>query len=94
MVSELEQRTLVIYDVPDDRVRSKVAKACKDYGLEHVQYSAFSGPLGATLRKELCARLGATLGDAAGRILVVPVCDKDVAAAREFCNLSSDGGEA
>ncbi len=81
-----ELRTLVIYDVEDDRARLRVAKTCRDYGLDHVQYSAWSGPLNATLRREMCARLADALGRSGGRILVVPVCLKDVAQSREIWN--------
>jgi CRISPR-associated protein Cas2 len=73
-----ESVTLVIYDVEDDRARARIAKVCKDYGLEHVQYSAFRGPLSATLRKEMFARLRDVLGERPGRILVAPLCEKDV----------------
>jgi len=30
--------TLLIYDIPSDRLRGKVANACLDYGLERIQY--------------------------------------------------------
>ncbi len=83
---EDEQRTLVIYDVEDDRARLRVARACRDYGLAHVQYSAFSGPLSGTRRRELCVRLEGALGEARGRVLVVPVCARDEAGAREIAN--------
>lgn len=79
-----ELLTLVIYDVEEDRIRARIAKACKDYGLEHVQYSAFRGPLGATLRKELFGRLKEALGERPGRILLVPLCDKDAEACQEL----------
>ena len=36
-----EVLTFVIYDVEDDRVRTRVSNTCKDYGLERIQYSAF-----------------------------------------------------
>lgn len=75
--------TLVIYDVEDDRIRTRIAKTCKDYGLDHVQYSAFRGPLGVTLRKEMFAKLKGALGDRPGRILVVPMCERDAAASLE-----------
>lgn len=78
--------TLVVYDIGDDRVRGRVANACKDYGLERVQYSAFCGALDASRRGELTARLGDTLGDEVGKILVLPVCEKDAGAKREFVN--------
>lgn len=67
----------MIYDVEDDRVRLRIAKACRDYGLDHIQYSAFRGPLTATLRKELFARLKDSLAERPGRVLVVPLCEKD-----------------
>ena len=35
--------TILIYDIPDDRLRSKVADACLEYGLDRIQYSAFLG---------------------------------------------------
>lgn len=81
-----ELLTFVIYDIEDDRVRGRVANACKDYGLEHIQYSAFCGPLDASRRGELTARLGDTLGGDVGKILILPVCEKDVRAKREFLN--------
>lgn len=35
----------VIYDIEDDKVRSKTAKLCKQAGLYRVQYSVFLGTL-------------------------------------------------
>jgi len=32
---------IVIYDIVDDGLRSKVADTCLDYGLARIQYSAF-----------------------------------------------------
>jgi CRISPR-associated protein Cas2 len=81
-----ELLTFVIYDIEDDRVRGQVANACKDYGLEHIQYSVFCGPLDASHRGELTARLVDRLGRDAGKILVLPVCERDVRAKREFIN--------
>jgi CRISPR-associated protein Cas2 len=81
-----ELLTFVIYDIVDDLVRVRVANACKDYGLERIQYSAFSGSLDATRRSALATRLADTLGAAVGRILVLPVCEKDAQAKRELVN--------
>lgn len=81
-----ELLTFVVYDIEDDRVRGRVANACKDYGLERIQYSAFCGPLDASRRGELTARLADTLGTDVGKILVLPVCEKDARAQREFVN--------
>jgi len=35
----------VVYDIVDDSMRTKVAKTCKQYGLQRVQYSVFLGKL-------------------------------------------------
>ncbi len=78
--------TFVIYDIEDDRVRTRIANACKDYGLERIQYSAFCGTLDATRRGELFTRLADTLGRDVARILLLPVCEKDVQAKREIIN--------
>lgn len=81
-----ELLTFVVYDIEDDRVRLRVASACKDYGLARIQYSAFCGPLDVTRRGELTVRLADTLGRDVGKILVLPVCERDVRARREFIN--------
>lgn len=81
-----ELLTYVVYDIADDRVRGRVASACKDYGLERIQYSAFRGSLDTSRRKELATRLADTLGHEIGRILVLPVCERDAQAKRELIN--------
>lgn len=48
---------LLIYDITEDRLRTKVSEMCKDYGLVRVQYSAFFGELSRNLRGELSRRL-------------------------------------
>ncbi len=79
-----ELLTYVIYDIVNDRIRFKIAGVCKDYGLDHIQYSVFSGPLDATRRREIFARLGDTLGANEGRILMLQMCEKDAAARCEI----------
>jgi hypothetical protein len=53
----MELSTLVIYDIEDDRARLRVSEACKDFGLERLQYSCFRGKLSANKREELYERL-------------------------------------
>lgn len=81
-----ELLTFVVYDIQDDRIRLRIANICKDYGLSHIQYSAFCGLLDSNRRGELFAKLSDTLGSAIGKILVVPVCEKDVQARRMVVN--------
>jgi CRISPR-associated protein Cas2 len=48
--------TVIIYDITSDRIRLKIADVCKDYGLDHVQYSVFKGPLARRDRQARCPR--------------------------------------
>lgn len=79
-------KVLLIYDIPNDRVRSKVADLCLDYGLERIQYSAFLGELKRTHQEELLMRIQKRLGKQAGDVRLVPMCDKDWAARLEITN--------
>ncbi|MEF2280297.1 CRISPR-associated endonuclease Cas2 [Deinococcus sp. YIM 134068] len=65
------QPTLVLYDVPDDKRRTRVMNACKDYGLARLQYSAYQGKLTRTARRELETRLEKALGPASGHITIL-----------------------
>ena len=73
-----ELRTLVIYDIQDDRIRLRISETCLDYGLARIQYSAFLGTLNRNKREELFLRLTSILDDNAGKIMLQPICHKDV----------------
>jgi CRISPR-associated protein Cas2 len=77
---------LVVYDIPDDRKRTKVADACLDYGLDRIQYSAFSGDLAVSQQGELMLKLKKLLGRKAGNIQLFPMCAKDWDARRVIEN--------
>lgn len=70
-------RCLVVYDIPDDRVRTRVADHCLDYGLLRLQYSAFVGDLSRTHREELMLRIRRTLGKRPGKVHLFVICDRD-----------------
>jgi CRISPR-associated protein Cas2 len=87
-----ELDTYVVYDIEDDRIRYRIASACKDYGLERIQFSAFLGPLNANKREELFLRLKRMLGEKPGKVLVIPICEKDQKARRAIAvHLDADG---
>lgn len=75
--------TLVVFDVPSDKARRKLGELCKDYGLSRFQWSAFEGALSRTRREELFDRARRLLAGAAGggKLLVVPIADRELAAA-------------
>ncbi len=68
---------LLIYDIPNDRIRGKIADACLDYGLDRTQYSAFSGDISRNYQEELFLKVRNLLGDAPGSIVLLPICETD-----------------
>lgn len=87
-------KTLVIFDIPDDKIRNKIGEACKDYGLQRIQYSAFLGDINHNRRDELRQRLRRTLGRKKGNIQIYPFCDKDLRLRSEIINQGSKEEEA
>jgi len=88
-------RCLVIYDIPKDGLRQKLADICLDYGLERIQYSSFLGELSYSRQAEILAKLKRKLGKNAGNIQVYPICDKDIKLRREIkVKGELDGGNA
>lgn len=66
---------MVIYDISEDRTRTKVYDICKDYGLDRQQYSVFAGRLRARQVRALAKELRhETQGG--GHIVIVPL-DED-----------------
>lgn len=63
----------------NDRVRSRISDVCLDFGLERFQYSAFSGYLDATRRRELFLQVKELMGSTPGRILIQPISSDDLA---------------
>jgi CRISPR-associated protein Cas2 len=68
---------LLVYDISDDRKRGKIADACLDYGLDRIQYSAFSGQLEPTHQDELMLKIKKILGKKAGNIQLFTICIED-----------------
>ena len=68
---------VLVYDIPDDGKRGKVADACLDYGMDRIQYSAFLGNLAMTHQEELMLRIKRVLGKHAGNVQLFPICEKD-----------------
>lgn len=73
-----EVSLVLIYDIEDDRLRTRTSETCLDYGLERIQFSAFFGRLNRNRRQELALRLQRQLGGESGRIRIIPVCEQDL----------------
>jgi len=73
-----EVSLVLIYDIESDRLRSRAADICLNYGLERIQFSAFFGKLNRNRRQELALHLQSELGSEPARIRIIPVCEQDL----------------
>lgn len=69
--------TWVVYDISNDRVRGKVSKMCKEYGLYRVQKSAFLGDINKNEKDELLLRCKEIVDEENDSVYVFPMCDDD-----------------
>jgi CRISPR-associated protein Cas2 len=63
-----------IYDITDDKIRSRVAKICKNYGLFRVQKSAFLGDLNRNESDSLALECEALIEES-DSVYVFPMCE-------------------
>ena len=68
-------RYLIIYDITDDNLRTKVSETLRDYGLSHIQYSAFIGSLTRNKLNSLITDLNRLIGDSHENIQIFPLCE-------------------
>ncbi len=70
-------RCLLVYDISNDRIRTKVADLCLDYGLDRIQFSAFTGRLSRTHQEELMLRIERLMRKRQGNVQLFPICERD-----------------
>lgn len=76
--------SLLIYDIPDDKLRAKVADICLDYGLERIQYSAFLGELNHNRQEEILQKIRRRVGSNEADVQLFPICEKDLRLRKEI----------
>jgi len=81
-------KCLLVYDIPNDKIRAKIADICLDYGLLRIQYSAFFGEMNHNLQEEIMQRARRKLGGKAGNIQLFPICEKDLRLRKSIVNHS------
>lgn len=67
----------IIYDIKDDKKRTKIAKACKNKGLYRVQKSAFLGTLNRNQIDELKIMCEDIINPDEDSIYIFPMCEDD-----------------
>ena len=65
--------TWVLYDIPNDRARTRVAKFCKQAGLYRVQYSVFLGKLPPSERDSLHLQIEAEINLDKDKVYIFPM---------------------
>jgi len=71
-------RCVLVYDISDDNLRSKVADICMDYGLDRIQYSAFAGQIGRTFVEVLGLKLKRGIGKKKdAKVQIFSICERD-----------------
>jgi CRISPR-associated protein Cas2 len=67
---------LVVYDITDDKLRTKLSKLLERFGLERVQYSAFRGDLNINDRDVLSKKVAKFIKDENDCIFIIPLCKR------------------
>ena len=88
-----EVSLVLIYDIENDRLRTRASDICLDYGLERIQFSAFFGKLNRNRRQELALKLRSEIGKESARIRIIPVCEADLKDAWVFDQYRLDADE-
>lgn len=67
----------VIYDIGDDKSRSKISKKCKDIGLYRVQKSVFLGQLNKSETTEIKSYIECHIDKDKDSVYIFPIQKKD-----------------
>ena len=68
-------RYLVTYDIIDDRRRTRLAKALKDFG-HRVQYSVFEALLEPGLFEKMISRISKIIDPKEDSVRIYPICQR------------------
>ena len=70
----------VVYDIENDRARTRIAKYCKQAGLHRVQYSVFLGSLDANRKDELQLKIEDEINEESDSVYIFPMSKAELKA--------------
>jgi CRISPR-associated protein Cas2 len=76
-VKQGDKLVWIIYDIKEDKKRTRIAKACKNKGLYRVQKSAFLGTLNKNQIDELKIMCEDVINPDEDSIYIFPMCEDD-----------------
>ncbi len=68
----------VMYDIKDDRARTKISKACEKAGLNRVQYSVFLGSIEKSFLDELQIRIEELINAEKDSVYIFPMSKNEL----------------
>jgi CRISPR-associated protein Cas2 len=68
----------VLYDIENDRSRTKAAKVCKQAGLYRVQFSCFLGTLTPAAKSALSLRLEELINEEKDKVYIFPMSQDEL----------------
>ena len=69
-------RTLVIYDISDDKRRDGLREHLRSYGLRRIQYSGFIGEVNPHDREILCLEVNRYVKGERDSVYIIPLCSR------------------
>lgn len=67
----------IIYDITEDKLRSRIAKLCKEAGLYRVQKSVFLGTINRNRLDELRMQIKEWMEEETDSVYIFPMCEPD-----------------
>ncbi len=67
----------VVYDIPENKPRNKIAKACINAGIYRVQKSVFLGELNLNQIDELALKISSLINEEVDSVYIFPMCRDD-----------------
>jgi CRISPR-associated protein Cas2 len=68
---------LLLYDITNDRIRTKVACLCEDYGLDRIQYSSFYGRINRNHQESLMLEIQALAEKTDMIVQLIPIASHE-----------------
>ncbi|PAC26483.1 CRISPR-associated endonuclease Cas2 [Flectobacillus sp. BAB-3569] len=68
----------VLYDIKNDKTRTKVAKICKQSGLYRVQFSVFLGTIDRNMKDSLQLQIEDLIDEATDSVYIFPMSKNEL----------------
>ncbi len=68
----------ILYDIENDRARTKVSKYCQQAGLSRVQYSVFLGTIDHQRKDTLVLQIAEVIDDAKDKVYMLPMSRDEI----------------